>query len=90
MNKKKYIDAEKLQDDIDNEDIYTDFESACIFRMIREKINNASVADVEEVRHGKWIDEREDFGTYRCSVCNKHYGNQYNYCPNCGAKMDKE
>ena len=50
----RYIDAEKLWEDIESEDIYTDFQSACIFKMVREKINNAPTADVEEVRHGKW------------------------------------
>lgn len=56
-------------------------------------------ADVQEVRHGKWelIDECANEGVY-CSNCHKKvyrakYANQRvksNYCPNCGAKMDKE
>lgn len=49
-------------------------------------------ADVEEVRHGRWIRETNCY--YRCSVCGDHHpctkGNMdYNYCPNCGAKMDE-
>lgn len=55
-------------------------------------------ADVVEVKHGRWIDDRLCTtlgGTYevqRCSVCGEHYeevGYDWNYCPNCGAKMDE-
>ena len=51
-----------------------------------------------EVKHGHWIDRSVAF--YRkCSECgccmewNKepflHGDGEYNYCPNCGAKMDE-
>ena len=49
-------------------------------------------ADVAPVRHGQWLPtdlphmaECED-----CSVCGFRvvYGRGWNYCPNCGAKMD--
>lgn len=55
-------------------------------------------ADVAPVRHGLWIEqEKYTFGTmYDCSICgdrildNGHYnGHSWNYCPNCGAKMDE-
>ena len=56
--------------------------------------------DVEPVRYGKWIHseiEDDDWGgTFRewtCSVCGysvAHNPTGENYCPNCGAKMDKE
>lgn len=55
-------------------------------------------ADVAPVRHGRWIEqEKYTFGTmYDCSICgdrildNGHYnGHSWNYCPNCGAKMDE-
>ena len=45
-----------------------------------------------EVVHGRWIwkpyDERTEILT--CSVCASTEGalETYNYCPNCGAKMD--
>ena len=40
----------------------------------------------EKVRHGKW----ESIGTdlLKCSECDFLYINYFNYCPNCGAKMD--
>ena len=48
-------------------------------------------ADVAPVRHGRWIDAREYCGDYMCSNCEALYGtNKFNYCPNCGAKMDLE
>ena len=51
-------------------------------------------ADVEPVRHGRWVPvSNTGIGaTGRCTVCNKAiYGFvAYNYCPNCGAKMDLE
>lgn len=44
---------------------------------------------VAPVVHGRWIDAREYCGDYMCSNCEALYGtNKFNYCPNCGAKMD--
>ena len=53
-------------------------------------------ADVAPVRHGRWErcleDWRQQIEGDKCSVCGfEHYGvsiKNYNYCPNCGAKMD--
>lgn len=52
-------------------------------------------ADVTEVRHGKWIKYKHSkFGNeLKCSFCDYSYftdNTEYNFCPNCGAKMDKE
>lgn len=66
-------------------------------------VRDFPAADVAPVVHGRWLDE--DFpekmatvhGFAICSVCGKlsHKAEHgYNilsiYCPNCGAKMDKE
>ena len=43
------------------------------------------------VVHGRWIASHDEFCA--CSICKYpvYVGwNQTNYCPNCGAKMDKE
>lgn len=57
-------------------------------------------ADVTEVRHGKWIESEDDYyGLYiiKCSLCREVWCFEveddvklmnYNYCPNCGARMD--
>ena len=55
-------------------------------------------ADVAPVVHGRWIispSEIPVIDTQQCSVCGQGMSerNQFwnsNYCPNCGAKMDKE
>ena len=50
-------------------------------------------ADVAPVRHGWWIEkEKYTFGVmYDCSICDNRIldnGHSWNYCPNCGARMD--
>lgn len=49
----------------------------------------------EERPHGEWIKWNfKTFGAmgdweYKCSNCEKVYGGEYNFCPNCGADMTK-
>ena len=55
-----------------------------------------TATDVQEVRHGRWINEsRQMCGpiSAQCSVCELFSGTwlrnaPYKYCPHCGAKMD--
>ena len=59
----------------------------------RRAIERILAADVAPVRHGRWIEkDKYDFGTfYDCSICGNcilDTGHSWNYCPNCGAKMD--
>ena len=59
-------------------------------------ILDAPVADVVEVRHGRWVSVQHKLARV-CSVCNRDEpykfadvdADVYNYCPHCGAKMDK-
>ena len=56
-------------------------------------LRNAPSVDVSPVVHGRWIEqEKYTFGTmYDCSICGNRIldnGHPWNYCPNCGAKMD--
>ena len=47
-------------------------------------------ADVQEVRHGDWIKSKNE---RKCPLCGYFYftnTKSFNYCPHCGAKMDKE
>ena len=61
-------------------------------------IKDQPTIDAEPVKHGHWILEREPDGTpycLHCSLCDpdfRHIGTKtaYEYCPNCGAKMDEE
>lgn len=58
-------------------------------------VNSIPAADVVPVRRGRWIEqEKYTFGVmYDCSICgNRILDNEHswNYCPNCGARMDEE
>ena len=57
---------------------------------IRGKLDDEKPADVEPVRHGKWVEAGR--GIDACSECNhgirEHMACVNKYCPNCGAKMD--
>ena len=48
--------------------------------------------EVAPVRHGRWVPTKAPFMNEceDCSVCGYRtvWGHRYNYCPNCGAKMD--
>ena len=41
-----------------------------------------------EQRTGRWIPNRHTDSAL-CSECGKCYGDDYKFCPNCGAKMKK-
>ena len=43
-------------------------------------------ADVAPVRHGMWKSYTKNLG--ECSNCGYVVSIRYDYCPNCGAKMD--
>lgn len=55
-------------------------------------IDEFPAADVAPVVHGRWgwVGECGFNDCYICSECGKIAMNDSNYCPNCGAKMDKE
>lgn len=62
-------------------------------KLIRSVLHRTPTADVAPVVHGRWIEqEKYTFGTmYDCSICSTRIldnGHSWNYCPNCGAKMD--
>ena len=56
--------------------------------------------EAEPVRHGRWMETEYSAydNSYKCSACGEVWefiegtpkDNGANYCPNCGAKMDKE
>ncbi len=64
-------------------------DSYCI--EVRKVFNAIPAADVAPVRHGRWEFEYENLDDveYCCTVCDwiGANANEYNYCPNCGAKM---
>lgn len=65
----------------------------------RDYIASFPAADVAEVRHGRWVDKTNISRSaveqrVDCSVCGQIFWTtavlSFNYCPNCGARMDKE
>nr|WP_303689363.1 hypothetical protein [Ruminococcus bromii] len=56
------------------------------------KPNNATVCEMEEVKHGKWEKSDTIMGTYnRYSVCHfDEFNIDFPYCPRCGTKMNLE
>lgn len=91
----RYIDADKLQE------VFKELHGGKRSLLI----DTEPTADVRENVRGEWREEnpREKSMMWRCSVCGriayyptigerknykKHCG--YNFCPNCGAKMDRE
>ena len=97
----RYIDAEKLKCSIDSEtDSIFDRDKTIeeLYYNLCELVDDEPTADVQEVKHGYWIPERDPdennrIQCFHCSVCDDdfHYIGAFvatKYCPNCGARMD--
>lgn len=99
----EYIEREALKKNIRekaNPDGCTHITLQDVYSTVLTVVECELAADVAEVRHGKWIDDGD---CYYCSHCNAAYDfldvatiegfhftrltADYNYCPNCGAKM---
>ena len=75
--------------DVSASEVINDFE---------EVIDAVPTADVVPVKHGHWISLDDYFEDAECSECGdalvigdcsfNDFCECYNYCPNCGAKMD--
>ena len=95
----RYIDVDKLSEMIEAR-AETLVKGKEAFYYIANWLNKLPAADVEEVKHGEWENMNEIdsayVNTYRCSACGTTFwiderpeDANYNYCPNCGAKMGK-
>lgn len=90
MAEKEYIEREEAKKVLADDYAYN----------AAKLIDTVPTADVQEVRHGKWIYDCSDIGwaNYKCSSCGECFvleagtpqENEYNFFPHCGAKMDKE
>lgn len=75
------------------------YDEICLDRVI-SVLDTLPATDVEPVRHGMWLSWEEQFPEKKvpkknnigvfCSVCHNHADNRFDYCPNCGAKMEAE
>lgn len=61
-----------------------------LFKNEGDMIDQCPTLNVEPIRYGLWLKE-ELIGCepyYLCSLCGKLHYQDYNFCNNCGAKMN--
>ena len=77
------------------------FDNCFPYWQFSKSIKEAPAADVAPVVHGEWVlvgTNEHDYETSveeKCSLCGRYVYRydtqpQDNFCPNCGARMDKE
>ena len=77
-------------------DLGGDWCHSCVINSVLEKLREFPAADVVEVRHGRWrwvaYDANPKIGNWHCTYCNRipKSFQKEDFCPNCGAEMDKE
>lgn len=62
-----------------------------IIEVDKSKPNEATVCDMQEIKHGKWEEIRDSYGQLEGWIhieCGREVKIKENYCPYCGAKMD--
>ncbi|MDY3303154.1 MAG: hypothetical protein SOW78_02585 [Clostridia bacterium] len=87
MAEKEYIEREEAKKVLADDYAYN----------AAKLLDTVPTADVQVVRHEKWLYEDADIGwtEYKCSDCGNiictvaQDEDLYSYCPYCGAKMDK-
>ena len=89
----RLIDADKMRDDwLENGENEYVYETNAVL----ESIDAQPTVDAVEVVHGRWITEYWKSGYIKrcyCSECGEPPKESYkpdNYCPQCGAKMDRK
>ena len=102
---KEYIEREAaLEKVIEVKHHDPELSGVVLHRYIKEiDLKDIPAADIVPVVYGRWIGVDSSFWnpthssdipvfrkTYRCSECRRRTAIAENYCPNCGAKMDKE
>lgn len=63
----------------------------CCYNVVN-KLDEAPTIEAEPVKHGRWIDipDKPEWDQKQCSICGDIRCCQGKYCPNCGARMDRE
>lgn len=96
----RYIDANDLIDFIDVGHLRHPSELCFSEIDVVNLLLHAPTADVAPVVHGRWLTWEEQFpgempkkksrlGVF-CSACHNHADNMFDYCPNCGCRMDEK
>ena len=94
----KYIDADALKEAflIEGKDVCDDTDEfdtkwGASQELIEKVIDSAPAADVEPVRHGRWVSKEGIYGVVYCSICDFELKiDNTPRCPKCGAKMQGE
>ena len=83
----RLIDADTLKNDLNIEFIFDNRDR----HRVRDLIDIQTTIKVEPARRGRWevVDGAEP-RRYGCSECKVLSFYPYDYCPNCGAKMEEE
>lgn len=91
INRSELLRIESL---LDSDVLRASKTASVIYDQIMYDIEHIPAADVEEVKHGKWIEYlpvlRVGNLQIGCSECGLTNDFKTSYCPNCGAKMDLE
>ena len=95
----RLIDADALRERMYHDAFETDsdmqkWDSGCWIRykMFENALEEVPTVEAEPVRHGHWIEKDDEC---ECPFCGKAWNyidnctETFNYCPNCGAKMQE-
>ena len=92
-DKKRLIYADTLWTALDEAGL---FASGNPRHIAQQTVEEQPTVDAVEVVHGQWVSDKAAI-LFRCSVCETQISTDWdyddliwNYCPNCGAKMDLE
>lgn len=91
----EYIEREALREILDGwRDAHADVDDVHGCGLLEDvicEVDAQTAADVAPVVHGRWMEHLDEM---ECSVCKRQWNycdndtNTFNFCPNCGAKMD--
>lgn len=87
---RQYVDKEKLYQYMDNEVEWIENKDRLLALEVVSEFEEENVAPVPR---GKWVGKPiAGYCNIRCSKCGEIYYSKgkWNYCPQCGAKMDLE
>jgi hypothetical protein len=90
----RLIDADALIEFIDLGHYRNPLELCYSEQYVVDMIESRPTADVVERKRGKWMYLYED--NYKCSICGSWWCctdsqiDEMNYCPNCGAEMERK
>ena len=88
-NEKRLVDANVLIRDLTA--MKSVYDAIALDGMIKA-LNEAPTVDAVEVVHGRWDEKTTPYWhlIHVCSICGfeKVTDHVFNYCPNCGARMD--